>query len=232
MAKLIEIQEKYERNGWPSLPRPDLKPPKGWSLSLVASHERIRNHKLSPDGKSIACIKDGESQSDIFTLPVGGGWLSRVTTNRAAVPYWADEIPQWSLDGKWLAFTLDDHVHIVTAAGGIPRKVTESWTGSWNPRWMPDSNSLIVSVEKDEGDQLVLVSLDLSQSQMLTSDSNGDHWDPQPSPDGSRIAYVLRRFDDINRLDICILDIAKKEKIVLYVLLWMDIMPPVQIIGV
>ena len=216
MPKLIDIQEKYERNGWPSLPRPDIKPPKGWNRSLLTAHERIRNHKLSPDGLTIACIKDGESLSDIYTLPAGGGWLARMTTNRAAVPYWADEIPQWSPDGKWLAFSLEEHVHIVPAAGGIPVKVTETWTSSWSPRWMPDSRSLIVSVEREDADQLVLTTTDLVISRQLTTDLLGDHWDPQPSPDGSFIAYVLRRFDDINRLDICLLDLTTGENRTLY----------------
>jgi dipeptidyl aminopeptidase/acylaminoacyl peptidase len=207
MAKIIEIPEKYERNGWPSLPRPDLKTPKGWSISLITAHERIRNHRLSPDGHAIALIKDGESLSDIFTIPSAGGWLARITTNRTAVPYWADEIPQWSPDGKWLAFTLDEHVHILAASGGIPKKLTDVWTGTWNPRWMPDSASLIVSIDREDVDQLVLITPDLIQSRLLTSTSEGDHWDPQPSPDGKRIAYVLRRFDDINRLDICLLDL-------------------------
>ena len=216
MTKIIDISEKFERNGWPSLPRPDIKPPKGWNISLLTAHERIRNHKLSPDGRSIACIKDGESYSDIYTLPSSGAWLARITTNRTAVPYWADEIPQWSPDGKWLAFSLEDHVHIVPSAGGIPVKVTETWTGSWSPRWMPDAKSLIVSVEREDADQIVLVTLDLVKSQLLTSVPDGDHWDPQPSPDGKKILYVLRRFDDINRLDICLLNLITGEHQTLY----------------
>ena len=216
MTKIININEKYERNGWPSLPRPDIKSPKGWSISLITAQERIRNHRLSPDGQSIACIKDGESLSDIFTFPSAGGWLARMTTNRIAVPYWADEFPQWSPDGKWLAFTLDEHVHIVPSRGGIPRKITDFLTGSWNPRWMPDSASLIVSIEREDVDQLVLITTDQIQSRQLTADNDGDHWDPQPSPDGKAIAYVLRRFDDINRLDICLLDIPTGEIRTLY----------------
>ena len=216
MPKLIEITEKYERNGWPSLPRPDLKPPEGWNLSLITAHERIRNHRLSPDGKTVACIKDGESLSDVFILPSEGGWLSRITTNRMAVPYWADEIPQWSPDGQWLAFTLEDHVHIVRATGGIPKKVTATWSGSWSPRWMPDSKSMVVTVERDDADQLILVDTKLTQARFLTTDVLGDHWDAQPSPDGKFVAYVLRRFDDINRLDICILDLATGEHRTLY----------------
>jgi hypothetical protein len=75
MDKPIKLTEKYERNGWPSIRRPDLKPPAGWSISLITSLERIRSHALSPDGETIACIKDGESFSDVFLLPSTGGWL-------------------------------------------------------------------------------------------------------------------------------------------------------------
>ncbi len=75
MDKPIKLIEKYERNGWPSLKRPDLNPPEGWNLSLLTSLERIRSHALSPDGKAIAYIKDGESLSDVYLLPVNGSWL-------------------------------------------------------------------------------------------------------------------------------------------------------------
>ncbi len=70
MEKPSKLTEKYERNGWPSLQRPDLKPPEGWNLSLITSLERMRNHRLSPDGKTIAYIKDSESLSDVYLLSV------------------------------------------------------------------------------------------------------------------------------------------------------------------
>src|SRR5581483_8918430 len=54
----IQIEEKYERNGWPSLARPDARPPAGWSLSLITSVNRIHHHQLAPDGRRIAFIWD------------------------------------------------------------------------------------------------------------------------------------------------------------------------------
>ena len=54
----IKLTEKYERQGWPSLQRPDVKPPEGWSLPLITSVNRIRNHRLSPDGQQTAFIWD------------------------------------------------------------------------------------------------------------------------------------------------------------------------------
>ncbi len=218
MEKAIKITEKYERNGWPSISRPDLKPPAGWSLSLITSLERIRNHSLAPDGSAIAFIKDTASLSDLYLLPSkeAGPWPQRLTTERDPVAYWDDEIPQWSPDSKWLAFTMKGHVHIVPADGGLPQKITDFTEGAFAPKWMPDSDHLIVGVTRHEADQLVLTDRNGAWPRALTNSADGDHWDPQPSPDGKRIVYTLRRFDDLNRLDICLLDLESGQTHTLY----------------
>jgi dipeptidyl aminopeptidase/acylaminoacyl peptidase len=215
MQNPIHPAEKYERNGWPSLKRPDLKPPQGLNLSLLTSLERIRSHSLSSQGE-IAYIKDGESYSDVFTMSTKGGWPARITTDRPLVPFWDDEIPVWSPDGMWLAFSMKGHVHIIPQSGGLPKKITDFTTSASGPRWMPDSIGLIVTVERNESDQLLLTDRDGSWPAALTTDSAGDHWDARPSPDGKYVIFNLRRFDDLNRLDIVLLDIASGKQATLY----------------
>jgi dipeptidyl aminopeptidase/acylaminoacyl peptidase len=215
MENPIKLTEKYERNGWPSLKRTDLKPPAGLTLPLLTSLERVRSHMLSPQGQ-IACIKDSETSSDVFTLSANGGWLARVSTDRTLAPSWDDEIPQWSPDGKWLAFGLGGHVHIVPHDGGLPKKLTDFASAASGPRWMPDSHGLIVTVEREDTDQLVLTDREGSWPRALTTDIIGDHWDARPSPDGKFILYNLRRFDDLNRLDIVLLEIATGKQVTLY----------------
>jgi len=213
MEKPIKLTEKYERNGWPSVARPDLKPPAGWSISLMTSLERIRSHSLSPDGKTIAFIKDGESLSDVYLIPSNGGWPSRISTERGLVAYWDDEVPQWSPDSKWIAFTMKEHIHIVPASvpiegNGLPKKITDFASSAYTPKWMPDSRGLIVGVEREQADQLLLTDRDGSWPRALTTDAGGDHWDPQPSPDGKYVAFVYRPFDDLNRLDLRVIELA------------------------
>ena len=89
------LTEKYESNGWPSIARPDLKPPAGWSLPLLSAVNRVRNHALAPDGETIAFIWDREDQSDIYTLRPGS-WPQRLTFDRQPVAYWSDGTPAWS----------------------------------------------------------------------------------------------------------------------------------------
>ena len=215
MENPIKLTEKYERNGWPSLKRPDLKPPAGLTLPLLTSVERIRSHTLSSQGH-IACIKDGAYSSDVFTMSANGSWLSRISTDRTLVPYWDDETPQWSPDGNWLAFTLNGHVHIIPKDGGLPKKITDFTSSASSPRWMPDSKGLIVSFERYDADQLLLTNIDGDYPTALTNDTIGDHWDANPSPDGKFILYNLRRFDDLNRLDIILLEISTGKQITLY----------------
>jgi dipeptidyl aminopeptidase/acylaminoacyl peptidase len=216
MDNPIKLTEKYERNGWPSIKRPDLKPPDGWNLSLITSLERIRSHALSPDGGSITYIKDGESFSDVFLMPSSGGWPGRLTTDRPLAAYWDDEIPAWSPDGKWIAFGIRGHVHLVPCEGGLAKRITDFAVAASSPRFMPDSHGLIVTVERNDADQLLLTDIHGSWPRPLTTDSLGDHWDARPSPDGKSLLYTLRRFDDLNRLDIVLLEMETGTSITLY----------------
>ena len=104
MPTSIVLTEKYERNGWPSMPRPDVKSPEGWSLEALTTLKRIRNHQLSPDGRQIAFIWDSDDLSDVYLMPAEGGWPGRFSTDRGPTLFWNDEIPQWSPDGKWIVF--------------------------------------------------------------------------------------------------------------------------------
>ncbi|MEI8133027.1 MAG: S9 family peptidase, partial [Leptolinea sp.] len=145
----------------------------------------------------------------VYCLPAAGGWPTHVSTNRALVAYWDDEIPQWSPDSQSLAFCIDGHVHISNSNGrGLPVKITDFTASAWSPRWMPDSNGLIVSVTRNESDQLVLTDISGSWPRQLTNSGTGDHWDARPSPDGKFIAFTFRPFSDLNRLDVCLIDLA------------------------
>lgn len=207
MPNPIQLTEKYERNGWPSMPRPDLKPPSGWSLEALTALKRVRNHQLAPDGRHIAFFWDSDDLSDLYIMPSEGGWPGRLSTDRGPTLSWNDEIPQWSPDSQSIAYTAHGHVYLVQAQGGLPKKLLPHVDSTWGPRWMPDSQHLIISLERDDADQLALTNLSGTELRFLTSGGEGDHWDARPAPDGKSVAFVFRRYDDINRTDICLVDL-------------------------
>ncbi len=73
---------------------------------------------------------------------------------------------------------------------------------------MPDSQGIIAGVTRKEADQLVLTDKEGNWPRALTNKTDGDHWDPNPSPDGKFVVFVFRPFDDLNRTDICLIDLA------------------------
>jgi len=201
MPAEIKLKEKYERNGWPSISRPDIQAPEGWSLGLISSVNRIHNHKLAPNGEYVAFIWDQEGGSDVYTLPVKGGWPARHSTERAAALFWDDENPQPSPDGKWLAFSMGDHVHVAPQAGGLPKRISDFAPAASSPVWLPDSQRLLVSVERDEALQLLLTDREGVWPRPLFT-GPGDAVDAQPSPDGKKVVFVRYAYEDLNRWEI------------------------------
>lgn len=201
MAGEINLEEKYERSGWPSIARPDLKPPPGWNLPLIVSVNRIHNHKLSPSGEYVAFIWDRDGLSDVYSVPVRGGWPQRHSTGRAAALFWDDEDPQPSPDGHWQAFAMLDHVYVAPVEGGLPKRVTDIAMAASNPVWLPDSQRLLVSVERDDSLHLLVTDREGSWPRPLFT-GPGDAEDAQPSPDGKWVAFVRHAPEDLNQLAI------------------------------
>ncbi len=210
MSGEINLVEKYERNGWFSIARPDIHPPAGWSLGLTTAVNRIHNHKLAPTGEYLAFIWDRDGGSDVYTLPVSGGWPARRSTERAAALFWNDENPQPSPDGKWLAFSMLDHVFVAPLAGGLPVKISDFAASASSPIWLPDSQQLLISVERNEALHLLLTDREGAWPRPLFT-GPGDALDAQPSLDGKRVAFVRYAYEDLDRWEIWQVDIESGQ---------------------
>lgn len=57
----VPVPKKFERNGWPSVERPDPIPPEGWNR---------------------------DEQADIYIMPAKRGWPSRISLNRISTNYY------------------------------------------------------------------------------------------------------------------------------------------------
>lgn len=116
------------------------------------------DYAISPDSMELAYVTNTDPElalstnSDIYVVPIEGGDAKRVTTNPGA-----DESPQYSPDGKMLAYRSQARagyesdrwrLMVLDRATLRPTNLTEGldrWVGSFT--WSPDSTRLFFTVE-------------------------------------------------------------------------------------
>jgi len=158
------------------------------------------DYAISPDGQELCyvMISDPEpavsTNSDLYVVPLEGGQPSKITLNLGA-----DNSPQYSPDGKFLAYRSQvragyesDRWRLVVMerARGEARILTENldrWVGSFT--WAPDS-SRIFFTQEDRGRQVIqMVSATGGAARSIaTGPSTLD--DIQLSADGKTMVYT------------------------------------------
>ena len=110
--------------------------------------------------------------------------------------------PQVSPDGRWLAYTVSSQdlesdsrstaTWLIPVAGGEPRLAAKS---AWHPRWSPDGKLLsFLSSRNDSGTQVYTLDIRGGEGMQLTDIERGVEayeW----SPDGSKLALIIRDKD-------------------------------------
>src|SRR5262249_49691273 len=105
-----------------------------WTCDLDGTHVRrltsdvgVESHPVfSPDGQTIAFSGQYDGNTDVYTIPVGGGSPTRLTWHPAA-----DVVRGWTPDGKAVLFSspravfTDRYTQLFTVpvAGGMPTQL-------------------------------------------------------------------------------------------------------------
>jgi len=161
------------------------------SRPLTAYAGNEQHPSFSPDGNQVAFSWNGEKQDnfDIWVKLVDGGAPLRLTTDPAA-----DYSPQWSPDGRTIAFIRNRAVYLISPLGGVERKVADTKSQISNLTWMPDAKSLLISTSETEKDPRTIFQLSIGDGEMrkLTTMRGPGIGDGgvAASPDGRAFAFV------------------------------------------
>ncbi|MGH7657346.1 MAG: TolB family protein, partial [Gemmatimonadales bacterium] len=101
---------------------------------------------LSPDGTRLVFASDRtaggrEGAVNLFILRLDSGEISQLTSGS-----WVDETPRWEQNGRiYFASSRDGVLNAFSIdTAGRGRRETSSWTGAFDPTWVPERNGLLV----------------------------------------------------------------------------------------
>jgi len=191
----------------------DLRP-----LTQTSPGQALYPWAWSPDGSRLAIRGYVDNPSltganyDVYVVDADGSGLRNLTTDASDVEAAASQgDPDWSPDGRMLAFTDDggdqgdtNVIQVVSAEGTGRRTITDPSSPGFTPdpsphgiqayapEWSPDGTTVAFARYLQGGSEIYSVAPDGSQLRRLTE---GDSWNGEPawSPDGSRIAFTSNR---------------------------------------
>jgi tricorn protease len=146
--------------------------------------ERIYSYNISHDGMRGLF----EARGDIFTVPAEKGKIKNLTNSPGA----HDRNPEWSPDGKWIAFISDDgnknEIFLINNDGSELKQLTkDSKSYLWALKWSPDSKKILYS---DKLMKLYFIDIESGKVSEVAKSKQWEIRDFQWSPDSKWIAYT------------------------------------------
>lgn len=120
-----------------------------WEPEMMLQVPRVGSVQVSPDGKQVAftvrrpVLSEGKSEylTHIFLAPVASRETRGLTSGEKSC-----EEPQWSSDGRWIAFLSSRggkrNVWRIRPDGGEAEPVTKSETNVTSFKWAPDGSAI------------------------------------------------------------------------------------------
>lgn len=155
------------------------------------SAERPWTPRFSPDGHRVAygAYTASRQSSDLFVTDIDAGTTQRITDDDGDA-----NDPQWSADGKSLAFSVNapngKDVVTLALAGGIARVIMARDGTQFPSDWSRDGSALLVTDEAGENRHDILVQPTNGSPAWAYAATRADETAARLSPDGHWIAYT------------------------------------------
>ena len=108
------------------------------SVEALVAVESPREYRLHPKVRLVAYTAESAGARQLFTLSLRGGYRTQLTASDKPI-----SDPQWSPDGRRIAYLRDDEIWVMEADGSRQSKVVAGPGGGRHARWSPDRKSVV-----------------------------------------------------------------------------------------
>ena len=188
----------------------------GLTIEAIVAVDSPREFRIHPRDRVVAFTAEAAGARQVFTLSLRGTGTPPTQVTASEKP--ASD-PQWSPDGRRLAFVRDDEIWIVEADGSRLTRVVGKPGGGRDPRWSPDGRRLAFISRRRGWSQVWLIDAPVPRRGRpqrdprppvptpLTRggfDADGLAW----SPDGTQLAVTGQQApDDLTTWQIALVDV-------------------------
>ncbi len=183
----------------------------GLPIDALAKTVWIEEFDVSPDARLVAYKSAEAGTYDIWTSPTDGGAPKQLTRMPGR-----EMNPEFSPDGKWVAFEADYRgvnvrdIYIIPSAGGTAIRVTDSPLNDANPMWSPDGKTLYFVTDMFWDSSIA--AYDLATRKITRVGPGGGN--ASLSPDGKTFVFTRNQKpndDDQSNNDVYILPVSGGE---------------------
>lgn len=158
-------------------------------LAVITSHAPHAGAAQRPESASVLryASLNGNIRGELHMLPaVSTGPMS----------------PDWSPDGRWIAFAMAGDIWRVPAGGGRAEQLTRGPWYHFEPSWSPDGSLIAMTVETGTGLDIALLDVE-SGSVRLLVERGGVDIQPSWGPEGRFVYFATAgRAMDIHRVQV------------------------------
>ena len=188
--------------------------PHGLTVEQAAAVEPPREFRLAPDGRRVAYTAEAAGARQIFVLPIRGGYPEQLTASEKSV-----SDPQWSPDGRRIAFVADDSIWMIDVEGSHVVLVAQHPAGNRMPRWCADGHQIAFLSRRRGWDQVWIVEAPVPRRGRPATHPRSP--EPTPltatgvdvdefawSPDGREIVLTSQRGPNLLASQVHVVDVA------------------------
>ena len=168
-------------------------------VEALVAVDSPREFRLHPRDRLVAYTAEAAGTRQLFSLSLRGGYPTQLSASEKPV-----SDPQWSPDGRRIAYHRDDEVWVMEADGSRLTRVVAKPGGGRQARWSPDGRRLAFISRRRGWSQIWLIDAPVPRRGRPATDPKP----PEPavlteagidveeyewSPDGSAIAVMAQR---------------------------------------